>query len=370
MESERVVVAMSGGVDSSVAALLLADRGYSVIGITLRLIACDDPGTRGSCCDADAVVGARSVAAAIDAPHYVVDLETEFEDRILRPAWEEYARGRTPNPCVLCNERIKWRVLEQRADALGARWIATGHHARLTSSGAEVSLRRGVDAGKDQSYFLFRVPRGQLARTLLPVGELTKEEVRAVARERGLLTADRRESQDACLAAADGGFAEALRRRFGAPIRDGDLVDDEGRTVGRHRGIHRYTLGQRRGLGVALGRPAFVRSIDAGVGRVELTTDEGKLACGGLEAVGVRWFDGPAVGEAADLEVQIRYRHRPVPARVERGAGDGVTAHFARPLRAVTPGQAAVFYNGDRVVGGGWIERGLTGHPTTREVRR
>ncbi len=359
MGTDRVVVAMSGGVDSSVAALWLAEQGYEVVGLTLRLIACDDPETRGSCCDAEAVTGARAVADAIGASHYVVDLEAEFERRILLPAWEAYAAGRTPNPCVLCNEQVKWQTLLRRADALGARYVATGHHARVDRGEPRPVLRRGVDPAKDQSYFLFRLSAAQLARTLLPVGEFTKERVRQAARERGLITADRRESQDACLASADGGFAEALRRRFGGSIRGGDLIDDGGRVVGRHDGIHRFTVGQRRGLGVALGRPAFVRAIDAGRRSVALTTDGTALDSPGLLTTDVRWFDDPGTADGADLDVQIRYRHRPVPSRVERTGNDTAAVHFSVPQRAVTPGQAAVFYNGDRVVGGGWIDRGL-----------
>ncbi len=359
MGAGRVVVAMSGGVDSSVAAALLAEAGHEVIGVTLRMLACDDPDTRGSCCDLDAVAGARAVAAALGAPHYVVDAEDRFDRRVLRPAWEAYHRGRTPNPCVPCNEGIKWTELRRRADALGARWIATGHHARLRSRDGAVELVRGLDPGKDQSYFLHRVPPAELARTLLPIGELTKDQVRAHARARGLPTAERRESQDACLASAEGGFAEALRQRFGAGAREGELVDDQGRCVGRHAGVHRFTVGQRRGLGVALGRPAYVRSIDADRARVVLTTDEDRLACRGLLATDLRWFRAPPPEGSVELDVQIRYRHRPVPATVELTPGGGARVTFSQPLRAVTPGQAAVFYNGDTVVGGGWIECSL-----------
>jgi len=359
MTDGRVVVAMSGGVDSSVAAALLAERGLDVVGLTLRLISCEDPGTRGSCCDVDAVAGARAVAGTLGAPHYVVDVEGEFDDGVLRPAWDEYDRGHTPNPCVHCNSRIKWTALLRRADALGARWVATGHHARRAAGPGGVELLRGVDPDKDQSYFLCRLTRSQLERTLLPVGELTKGEVRARARALGLATADREESQDACLAAADGGFAEALRRRFGADARPGPLVGDGGRPLGHHPGVHRFTVGQRRGLGVALGRPAYVRAIDGD--RVCLTTRSHRLDADGLEVSGARWLAEPPPAVGDPVQVQIRYRHRPVGARVEAVDGGRVRVRFERPQRAVTPGQAAVFYNGARVLGGGWID----GDPAT-----
>ncbi|MDP7111217.1 MAG: tRNA 2-thiouridine(34) synthase MnmA, partial [Myxococcota bacterium] len=328
MTGERVVVAMSGGVDSSVTAALLAERGYEVIGLTLRLISCDDPGTRGSCCDVDAVAGARAVAGSLGAPHYVVDVEQEFDRAVLRPAWDEYDRGRTPNPCVLCNARIKWTALLRHADSFGAHLVATGHHARIVTGDGPAQLHRGVDPRKDQSYFLFRLTPEQLARTLLPVGEVTKDEVRAVARSLGLATAEREESQDACLAAAEGGFAEALRRRFDGDARPGALLDDREREVGRHPGVHRFTIGQRRGLGVALGRPAFVREIDGT--RVRLTTDEARLAAPGLVVADTRWLVAQAPQFADRVLVQSRYRQRPVAAHVEASEGGRTRVRFDR----------------------------------------
>jgi len=360
---ERVVVAMSGGVDSSVAAALLAEQGHAVLGLTLRLWYCDDPAGHGSCCDERALRQAAEVAARIGAEHRVLELQEPFEREVLRPAWDEYARGRTPNPCVRCNERIKLAALLRVADEQGAGRVATGHHARVEPAGDGPALLRGRDAEKDQSYFLFHLTRPQLARTLFPVGDHTKAEVRALAQARGLPSADQPDSQDACLAAGEEGFAEALRRRFGAPARPGPVLDADGVERGRHDGIHRFTVGQRRGLGVALGRPAFVRAVER-EGVVRVTTDPDALLSRRLRVDDVRWLGPPADGPA---EVQIRYRHRPVPARLRPRPDGTVEVDLDEPLRAVTPGQAAVFYNGERVLGGGWIDGPLdatTGDPT------
>lgn len=354
----RIVVAMSGGVDSSVTAALLAERGFEVVGLTLRLWLCEEQtGSSKSCCGTDGVASARSAAAELGVPHYVVEGREPFEEQVLLPSWEEYARGRTPNPCVLCNERIKLGLLLQHADRLGASRLATGHYARVAEGPA---LLRGRDADKDQSYFLFSLEREQLARMVLPLGELTKEEVRREASRLGLPNAERPESQDACLGGGGEGFAEALRRRFGREGRAGDIVDPTGRVLGRHDGLHRFTVGQRRGLGVAMGRPAYVLAIDPERGDVIVGTDEVDLLSPGLLAGGVRWLvPPPEPGAILEGEVQIRYRHRAVPAAVEVLEDSRTSVRFAEPQRAVTPGQAAVFYREDRVLGGGWIERAL-----------
>lgn len=357
-QRRQVVVALSGGVDSSVAAALLVEQGVEAIGVTLRFWPCADAGpapARVSCCGIDGVESARAVAATLGIPHYVVDCREEFEAEVLKPAWEEYARGRTPNPCVTCNRAIKFGLLLRQAERLGAEGLATGHHARLARTASGRVLLRGRDPRKDQSYFLFALSPAQLDAAELPVGEMTKDEVRAAARRRGLPSAERPESQDACLGTDGERLGEALRRRFGEVARPGEIVDTDGRVLGRHAGIHRFTVGQRKGLGVAAGERAYVCAIDAARGAVVVCTDPRELEADELEAAGATWL-GPPPGPGP-VTAQIRYRHAAAPARVEQLAEDRLRVRFDLPQRAVTPGQAVVVYDGERVVGGGWIER-------------
>ena len=354
----RAVVAMSGGVDSSVAAGLLVQQGWDVIGVTLRLWDCDAPETAKSCCGVDAVAAARGVADKLGIPHYSKDCRDEFVEAVLRPSWDEYDRGRTPNPCIPCNESIKFGLLAEMARDLGATHVATGHHAKIGHDAeGRPFVARGHDRDKDQSYFLVHLTRELLEHALFPVGELTKDRVREIARELGLPNAERTESQDACLMIGGEGFAEALRRRFEGAARPGEIVDPAGRCLGRHEGIHRYTIGQRRGLGVALGKRAFVSEIDGEGHRVILTTDERRLFAAAMAVCGVRWTSG-AAPDVGSVSVQIRYRHRAVPCAIEID-GERVVARFEEPQRAVAPGQAAVFYDGERLLGGGWIDRAL-----------
>lgn len=380
----RVVVAMSGGVDSSVAAALLKQRGYEVVGLTLRLYDCEEGQNERSCCGLAGVAEARASAGRLGIPHYVVDGQELFERRVLRYAWDEYAEGRTPNPCVRCNEWMKFGLLYEHARKLGASYVATGHHARVLreavgegrTAGAthdDVVLARGRDPEKDQSYFLFSLSPEQLRMSLLPVGELRKEEVRGVARELDLPNAERRESQDACIA-QQRDLAEALRRRFEGRARPGRFRDAEGNVIGRHDGVHRFTIGQRKGLGLALGARAYVVAIDGASGDVVLG-EPTQLVARGLRAREVSWIGGAPTAKSIQAEVQIRYRHRAVRATIavvpsgddaaRNGDGPGVDVWFDEPQRAVTPGQAAVFYQGDRVLGGGWIERPLCHGPSS-----
>ncbi|MDR0966011.1 MAG: tRNA 2-thiouridine(34) synthase MnmA [Myxococcales bacterium] len=352
-----VLVALSGGVDSSVAAHLLQRQGYPLISATLQLNPCEDRGIARSCCGVDAVLSARRVASLLGIEHVLIDCRGEFQERVLRPAWEAYARGLTPSPCILCNERIKLGLLADKALRLGATHIATGHYARIRrDESGRPSLCRGLDVGKDQAYFLFSLRPAQLDRLLLPLGEFSKPEVRALAIELGLPTAERRESQDACLATSADGFAESLRLRFDAEPLRGPILDADGRVLGQHEGLHRFTIGQRRALGVSVGHRAFVRALRASDGAVLLTGDECALWSRQMRVRCVH-LDHPSEG-ALRCDVQIRSRHKAAPALVERLEADSalVQVTFDEAQRAITPGQAAVFFEGERVVGGGWIE--------------
>lgn len=355
----RVVVAMSGGVDSSVAAALLIEAGYDCLGATLNLHDDRAHDQTDACGGSAAVDDARRVAAQLGIPHHVLDARHFFRERVLRPGWEAYAAGRTPNPCVACNEHVKFGLLRDFARSLGAEKIATGHYARLVPDPATgvVQLRRGRDRHKDQSYFLYALSPEQRAAALLPLGDFNhKDEVRDLARRLGLPVAERRESQDACFAAGDLPFSEMLRRTFAATAAPGPILDEKGNRLGDHAGIHLYTIGQRQGLGVALGRPAWIKTLDPKDATVVLTTDPDALLSPGLLAADVHWSREPL---ALNCRVQIRYRHQAREATVEPLPDRRARVLFAEPQHAVTPGQAAVFYDNDLVIGGGTIIRGI-----------
>jgi len=346
---------MSGGVDSSVAAALLARDGFRVIGVTLQLQACDENVGTG-CCGIEGVVRAREVAGSLGIPHYVMDWHKEFEDLVLRPTWDEFARGRTPNPCLPCNERIKFGLLQDRARELGAKWVATGHYARINGSSAGARrLFRARDKHKDQSYFLARLNRPQLRQTLFPIGHLEKKDVRGLARQFGFVNAEAPESQDACLVAPGQGFSEMLRRRFGEKLIEGPILDDEGRTLKCHAGIHRFTVGQRKGIGIAAESRLWVKAIDSESGSVSVTRHSDELLSAGLVASDVQWIGERPTKWPLVCEIQVRYRQKPVKASLEPVLDDSVRAVFGSAIRAVAPGQAAVFFDGDRVLAGSWI---------------
>lgn len=358
IKKERVLVAMSGGVDSSLAAALLLEEGYEAIGATLQLQSCEDEAFGSTCCSAAGPAQAAGVADILGIRHYVLDCRRHFHDAVLRHSWLEYARGRTPNPCVVCNQRIKFGFLLDTARSLGASRIVTGHYARVEADAAgRVVLKRGRDRGKDQSYFLFSLDDRQLEAALFPIGHFTKAEVRERARRMGLPNADREESQDACFAAEGESYAEILRERFQGEARAGEVVDGEGKVLGRHDGFHRFTIGQRKGLGIALGQRAWVKAIDPESARVILCRDKSELLSWGLIATDVRWHHARPDSNPFACSAQIRYRHAAVPAMVEHLEAERVRVIFREPVRAVTPGQAAVFYDGDTLLGGGWIER-------------
>jgi len=362
----KVVVAMSGGVDSSVAACLLAEQGYEVIGLFMRIgshapqapgsEALNRPGhasRRQGCCSAADAHDARRVAARLGLAFYVLDFERQF-DRIIDYFADEYRRGRTPNPCVVCNEQLKFGRLVEYADAIGAHYVATGHHARIERRAGRYVLCRGRDPHKDQSYVLAGVDRRLLARMLLPVGAMTKAQVRAYARRVGLDVHDKPDSVEICFA-PEGDYTRIVRRRRPEAFQPGPVRDRQGRLLGRHGGIANFTIGQRRGLGIAAGVPIYVTALDASTNTV-VVGPRCELFHRRLLADRVNWLvDEPAAPVRA--QVKIRYTHTPAPALVEPLPDGRARVCFDDPQPAITPGQAVVFYDGALVLGGGWIER-------------
>jgi tRNA-specific 2-thiouridylase len=358
LDKNKVVVAMSGGVDSSVAALLLKQAGHQVIGITLKLSDAPKGETykHTSCCSVEDITDARRVADQIGIPFYVVNSKESFRENVIDRFVQEYLAGRTPNPCALCNDKVKFNFLLDKAFELGAHYVATGHFARRLWDESEQSWRlyKGRDSQKDQSYFLFSLGQKQLEHTLFPVGDLTKEEVRQIARQHGLKTAVKPESQEICFVPGDhGDFIQKYMPEKVGP--GGDILDEAGKVLGRHDGIHRYTVGQRRGTQVAQGQRVYVKSIDAKNHTITMAPDA-SLYETSLVARDVRWVHG--IHDGIEVTARIRYRHSGSAAVLRLAEHGEVTLNFKEPQRAVSPGQAVVFYRGDQVLGGGWIERG------------
>ena len=350
----RVVVAMSGGVDSSVAALLLHRQGYDVIGVTMKLYDIDQadlPEYYRGCCTLDDVEDARAVCRILGVPHYVLNVQREFRAFVIDYFRSEYENGRTPHPCIACNDKIKFSFLAQRARMLQAAYVATGHYARIEPDGLDRwALRRGVDADKDQSYVLFGMRQEQLAATLMPVGGYPKSEIRRLAEDAGFPNADKPDSQDICFIPT-GDYREFLRER--TDERPGDIVDADGNVLGAHEGIQYFTVGQRRGLGLSGGPPRFVIRLEPDTRNV-VVGSETDLYQDTLYADPVSWVSGAPPTGPVDVAVKIRYKFAEAPATVT-AAGDGALVRFQEPQRAITPGQAAVFYRGDTVLGGGAI---------------
>lgn len=362
---KRVAVAMSGGVDSSTAIAILKEQGYDCVGLTMQLwdYSKGDPertAREGSCCSLDDARDARGVADAVGAPFYVLNMEKTFSREVVEYFIRDYMNGRTPNPCVKCNQILKFDALLKKALSIEADFLATGHYARIVREDNGYKLLKAIDKDKDQSYFLFTMTQAQLARTLFPLGEMTKAEVRAKAKALGLRTSDKAESQEICFV-EEPSYADFLLSAGRAGLsRPGEIVSSDGVILGVHDGLFRYTIGQRKGLGLSSG-PYYVLGIDIAANRL-VVGREAELYSAGLVAANVNWIDADALRDAADnglegVSVKIRYRHEGVDASIKVLPDGLVHVCFKTIQKAVTPGQAVVFYRGEVVLGGGWIEK-------------
>lgn len=355
--SNRVVVAMSGGVDSSLVAAILKNEGRDIIGMTFRMWSKEECGAASgrACCSLEAVTRARAVAQRLDIPYYVVDLSSDFKNDVVDYFCEQYLNGLTPNPCVICNEKIKFGKLLDKALSLGASHIATGHYARISYDRARdrYCLLEGKDAPHEQSYFLFALSQDQLKRAVFPLGDFTKNQTRAMAKKLGIDSYDTASSQDVCFT-QEMKYADYIQKKTGVSLAAGDIVDTQGRLVGKHKGIASYTIGQRRGLGIAHSQPLYVIAIDVRANRIVVGTKEYVLRKG-LVAERVNWISVAGIDRPIKVKAKIRYNAKKATALVSDIGGGCVRVDFDQPQEAPTPGQAVVFYDKDVVVGGAWI---------------
>ncbi len=353
----KILIAMSGGVDSSVAAKLLCDAGNECIGCTMKLFDNCDAGISRSrtCCSLDDVEDARSVAFSLGMRYYVFNFKDDFREKVIKKFASAYLAGQTPNPCIDCNRYMKFDKLYERARLLGCDKIATGHYARIELDSGRYLLKKALDASKDQSYVLYMLTQEQLAHTVFPLGELTKSETRAIAESSKLTNAQKPDSQDICFV-PDGDYAAAIERLSGKTAAPGNFIDTDGNVLGTHRGITHYTIGQHRGLGLSLPERRYVCKIDAGSGTVTLGGSD-ELYSREVLVRDFNWISGEAPSESIRCSAKIRYRQPEQEAVVEPLSENEALVHFDAPQRAVTPGQSAVLYDGDTVLGGGVIVR-------------
>ena len=358
--SRKVVVGMSGGVDSSVAAWLLKEQGYDVIGVTMQIWQDEDTEVQeaeGGCCGLSAVDDARRVAMDLGIPYYVMNFKEEFRKNVMDYFVGEYVEGRTPNPCIACNRHVKWESLLRRSMAIGADYIATGHYAQIDRlPGGRYSLKTSVTASKDQTYALYNLTQEQLSHTLMPVGSYHKEEIRDMAKRLGLPVAHKPDSQEICFI-PDHDYALFIEEYTGRELPPGNFVDLDGNVLGRHRGITHYTVGQRKGLNLSMGRPVFVVEIRPETNEVVIG-DNKDVFTNVLRCDKLNWMAVDGLhGKHMEVTAKIRYSHKGSPCTIREIGDDMVECHFHEPVRAVTPGQAVVFYDGDYVAGGGTIIR-------------
>ncbi|TFG76106.1 MAG: tRNA 2-thiouridine(34) synthase MnmA [Thermodesulfobacteriales bacterium] len=360
MGKKRIVVAMSGGVDSTTVAAILKQEGHEVIGITMQLL--DYKDAEGGCCSLDHVIDARRVAQELDIPHYVVNFIDSFKELVLKDYVAKYESGKTPIPCVLCNQYVKFDLLLKRAMELGADYLATGHYAKITNGDGTYSLNKADDENKDQTYFLYTLKQKELSKLMFPLGSLKKDEVRELARSLNIKLAEKPDSTGVCFVPSDN-YRDYLISQSAFTEREGDIVNVEGEVLGKHRGIYSFTIGQRRGLGIATGKPMYVVGIEPKENRV-IVGEEDKIYSNKLLAENISWVQTNNQielnsEEPFEVKAKIRNRHREDDAIVTMKSDTQAEIEFINPQRAITPGQAVVLYQDKKVLGGGWINRML-----------